>query len=236
MRAGEAHAPDAVDRAHSPEQLGEQRAALRDVSTVGVHVLTEQRHLGHPALGQEVHLGHDIVERPAHLGSAHRGHDAEGTRVVAPGLDVHPGRVGQLTHGARTQQGIGRRFGRRRVEDLHHGTLGSGSTQQLGCTGEVVRPEDDIDPAHLLLDQIPILLGQTASDGDLQAGTGVDQLLEPPKRAVEALVSVLPDAAGVEDDDIGLLHGWQRPPCRRPPGARPGAPSRVRSFGTRTCG
>ncbi len=128
-------------------------------------------------------------------------------RVVATGLDVHPGCIGQFAHRRRTEQGIGCRFGRRRIEDLHHGTLGAGPAQEIGCTGEVVRPEDDVDPAHLLLDQFAVLLGQAAAHGDLEAGSGIDQLLETPERAVEPLVCVLPDAAGVEDDDIGLLHG-----------------------------
>ena len=67
VRAGEADAPDALDRAHGTEQVGEERAALRDVAAVGVHVLPEQRHLGDPAAGEQLHLGHDVVEGPAHL-------------------------------------------------------------------------------------------------------------------------------------------------------------------------
>jgi hypothetical protein len=207
MRAGEADAPDAIDCADRSQELSEQRAAPREIAAIGVDVLPEQRHLGDPALGEQIHLGHDVGQRPADLGPAHGGHDAEGAGVVAPRLNVHPGRVGQLAHRARTQQRVGCRFGRRRVEDLHDRALGAGPTQKVRRTGEVVCPEDDVDPPHLLLDELAVLLGQAAPDGDLQTGSSIHQLLETPERAVESLVCVLPDAAGVEDHDIGLFHG-----------------------------
>ena len=73
MRAREADPADAVDRAHGPQQLGEQRAAAGQVAPVGVDVLAEQRDLGDAPAGQARDLGHDVVEGSAHLGPAHRG-------------------------------------------------------------------------------------------------------------------------------------------------------------------
>ena len=210
VRAGEAHAPDALDGTDGTEQIGEQRSSLRDVATVGVHVLAEQRHLGHAAAGEELHLGHDVVERPADLRAAHGRDDAEGARVVTSGLNVHPRRVRELTDGTGPKERIGPRLRCRRVEDLHDGAFGLGPAQQAGRAGQVVRAEHDVDPAHLLLNALAVLLGQAAADGDLQPGLGVHQLLEVPERPVQALIGVLADAAGVEHHDIRVLHGGRR--------------------------
>ena len=81
---------------------------------------------------------------------------------------------------------------------------------RTGARAQVVRAEHDVDPAHLLLDPLAVLLGQAAADGDLQAGLGVHQLLQPAERPVEPLVGVLPDAARVEHHDVGVLHGGRR--------------------------
>ena len=58
--------------------------------------------------------------------------------------------------------------------------LGLGPPQEPGRAGQVVGAEDDVDPAHLLLDALAVLLGQAPADGDLEPGLGVDQLLERP--------------------------------------------------------
>ena len=211
VRAGEADAPDAVHRADGAQQLGEERPPLRDVAAVGVHVLPEQRHLGHPAPGEQLHLRHDVVEGPAHLGTPHRRDDAEGAGVVAAGLDVRPTPRTEARGRRRDRAaGCSPRLGRRGVEDLHDGALGLRPAQETGRTGQVVGAEDDVDPAHLLLNALAVLLGQAPADGDLQTRLGVDQLLQAPQRPVEPLVGVLPDAAGVEHDHVGVLHGGGR--------------------------
>ena len=207
VRTGEADAPDALHRADLAQQLGEEGSPLRDVAAVGVHVLPEQRHLGDPAAGQHLHLRHDVVEGAARLRAPHRRDDAERAGVVTSGLNVDPRRVGQLPNGTGTQQRVVPRLGRRCVEDLHDGALGLRPAQEPGRAGQVVGAEDDVDPAHLLLNPLPVLLGQAAADGNLEPGLGVHQLLEAAQRPVEPLVGVLPDAARVEHDHIRLLHG-----------------------------
>ena len=61
MRAGEADAADALDRADGAQQLGEERASARDVAAVRVDVLPQQRHLADAAAGQQRHLVDDVV-------------------------------------------------------------------------------------------------------------------------------------------------------------------------------
>ena len=70
---------------------------------------------------------------------------------------------------------------------------------------EIVGPEHDVDVARPLLDQLPVLLGQAAPDGDLQLGPPPLQRLELTKVPIELVVGVLPHATGVEHDEIGLL-------------------------------
>ena len=65
--------------------------------------------------------------------------------------------------------------------------------------------EHDVDVAGPLDDQLTVLLGEAAADRDLQVGTLRLQRLEPPEVAVELVVGVLADAAGVEHDDVGRL-------------------------------
>ncbi len=141
MRAGETDAPDSLDGTDRAQELGEERSPARDVAAVGVDVLSQQGDLGDTTARQQLDLGHDVVEGPAHLGAAHGGYDAEGTRVVAAGLDVDPRRIGQLAHGAGAQEGIGARLGRRRVEDLHERALGPRPLEQAGALVRLCVPK-----------------------------------------------------------------------------------------------
>ena len=80
-----------------------------------------------------------------------------------------------------------------------------GRVEQRGRPAEVVGAEHDVDVPGPLDDQVAVLLGEAAADRDLQVGVGVLQGLEPAEVAVELVVGVLADAAGVEDDDVGVV-------------------------------
>ena len=56
-----------------------------------------------------------------------------------------------------------------------------------------------------LEDAVPVLLGQAAADRDLEPRSAVLQRLQVAQVAVELVVGVLADAAGVEHHDIGSL-------------------------------
>jgi hypothetical protein len=64
--------------------------------------------------------------------------------------------------------------------------------------------EHDVDVRRLLAHELAVLLGEAAGDDDLAVGPGILPSLEVPEVAVELVVGVLPNAAGVEDDDVGL--------------------------------
>ena len=79
--------------------------------------------------------------------------------------------------------------------------------EQLGGAAEVVRAEDDVDVPGALEHELAVLLRQAAADGDLEVGACVLECLELPEVAVQLVVGVLPDAARVEHDDVGVVDG-----------------------------
>ena len=91
------------------------------------------------------------------------------------------------------------------VEDLGDGAVPPSVVEQLDGAVDVVGAEDHVDVGGLLADELAVLLGQAASHDDLQVGAGVLVPLELAEVAVELVVGVLPDAAGVEDHHVGLV-------------------------------
>jgi len=71
--------------------------------------------------------------------------------------------------------------------------------------GEVVGAEHHIHVRRSFAHEITIFLGEAATDRDLQLRSPLLELLEPPEMAVELVVGVLPDTAGVQHDDVGRL-------------------------------
>ena len=185
MGAGETDPLDSVHRAHGPEQVGEQRAQRHrltglsalplKIAAVGVDVLAQQSDLGDPAFDELGGLVHQQLQGSADLGAPHRGHDAEGARVVTAHLDGHPRRIrGVAAHrqcgGEAVAVVLDRRF-----QNFDDGPVGRGSDQFRGPM-HVVGAEHHVYVVGPLLDQIPVFLGQTAGHRDLHVGA---LLLEP---------------------------------------------------------
>ena len=202
--AGEAHPSDAVDGPDGPQQLGEQRPPARDVPAIGVDVLAEERDLHDAVRRQAPDLSHQFVEGPADLPATDGGDDAEGALVVAADLDRHPRRVGQVADGQGGREVVV--LTRRLFPDLDDRPGGGRLAQQGGGPPDVVGPEHDVHLGRPLADEVPVLLGQAAGDGDLEIGAAVLQRLEVAEVAVQPVVGVLSDAAGVQEDDVGRLH------------------------------
>ena len=64
--------------------------------------------------------------------------------------------------------------------------------------------EDNVDMACTIHDRVAVFLGETATDGDLNVGVLFFQHLEVTESPVELVVSILTDAAGVEDNHVGV--------------------------------
>ena len=98
-----------------------------------------------------------------------------------------------------------RRVGLVLLEDLDQRALVPGPFEEGGRVGKVVRAEHDVDVPGALRDQLAVLLGQTASHRDLQVGPRCLERLQPAELAVELVVGVLTDAAGVEHHHVGVV-------------------------------
>ena len=62
--------------------------------------------------------------------------------------------------------------------------------------------EHDVDPRGLLEDDVLVLLGEAAADGDLHSFALALRRREVAKGSVELVVGVLAHRAGVDDDDV----------------------------------
>ena len=216
MRAGEANPTDTFHRPNGGEQIGEEGAQRHiagalapqchlEVAAVTVHVLAQQGDLTHPLSSQLNHLGYHLVERAADFDPAYSRNDAEGTRVVATDLDGDPGVVGGFA--PRGQCG-----GEQRViiddcfvEDLGDRPVLAGMAQQLTGSMHIVRTEHHIGPRCSLAHDIAIFLRQAPSDDDLPVGTAFFPRLEVAEVAVQLVIGILTDAAGVEHHYIGFM-------------------------------
>ena len=69
----------------------------------------------------------------------------------------------------------------------------------------IVGAKHHIDVAGPFLDEIPILLGQTAGHCNLKARSSLLGCLEVAQSSVEPVVGVLPDATRVENDHVCLV-------------------------------
>jgi hypothetical protein len=197
---GQTFGVSALDVAAGPQQLRE-RAAVAELDAVGVDVLPEQRHLQDAVGGERLHLGEHVTGPAVLLLTAQGRDNAERAGVVAAHRDRHPARVGGLA--ARGQRG-GEHL--ERLGDLHLGRgVVAGPLQQHGQRVHVVRAEDDVHPGRLPHDRLAVLLREASPDRDLHTGPrGLDRP-QVTEIAVEPVVGVLPDRAGVEHDDVGVL-------------------------------
>ena len=141
VRTGEADALDALDATDRAQEVSEERPASGDVAPVGVDVLTEQRDLGDARRGEHLGLHHQVTERSTDLFTAHRRHDAVGTRVVTPGLDGDPRRERQLAHGIERRRHVAIRLGVRRVQDLDDRPLDAARSSSRGADARLWVPK-----------------------------------------------------------------------------------------------
>ncbi len=75
---------------------------------------------------------------------------------------------------------------------------------------DIMGAEDGVDPGRPLHDLVPVFLGQATADGDLQSGPLLFERPELAEVAIKPVVGVLPYAAGVENNDVGVLDALRR--------------------------
>jgi DNA-binding SARP family transcriptional activator/Tfp pilus assembly protein PilF len=198
VRGREPDALQALDLAAAAQQLAEC-GLVAELGTVGVHVLAEQRDLEDSVGHQRADLGQDVARAAVPLLTAQARHDTERAGVIAAHGDRDPGGVAGLAPG-----GQQRREGLQRLGELGLRLVPDpGPFQQRGQRAHVVGAVDHVHPRRALGDPRAFHLRQAAADRDLHPLALVrQQMAEVP---VQPVGGVLPDRAGIEDDDVGSL-------------------------------
>ena len=230
MRAGEPDALEPLDLAGRAQQLAE-RQPVAELDAVGVDVLPEQRDLDGAVVDEQSRSrsGCRRAAGPSPCRAARA--RCRTCRCCCSRPRSTPSRE-WVDSRARRQR---RREDLERLEDLElRLAVVPRALEQGRQRAHVVGAEDHVDPGRLLEDDRLVLLGEAAADGDLHALVLALAAGEVAEGAVELVVGVLADGAGVDDDDVGLAvdgadvaGGFER--------AAEAARSRARSSGSRTC-
>ena len=200
MRAREADPLDAGDCVHGAQKLAELRLHVRhEIAAPRVDVLAEERHLAHAVVRQARHLGDDVAGPAALLAAADGGDDAVRADGVAAHGDLHPGLELPL---AMRRQVAGELvpLGKAPALDAH-----ASGAEPVCEMRDRAGAEGDVHIGVELEDPLALRLGVAPADRDDPVGVG--SLERGGLREVrrEALVGLLADGAGVEDDDVGLV-------------------------------
>ena len=89
-------------------------------------------------------------------------------------------------------------------ENLSDRAMFSGICKKLVGAVHVVRPHHHIDPRGTSLDNVFVLLRQATTHDDATTVLGVFPCLEVAQGAVQLVVGVLTNTAGVQHHDIGI--------------------------------
>ena len=196
MRARVADPAHAVERVELAEQLGERRSLGPQVAAVGVDVLAQQRELADAVGDQPAPLLDQLRERTRDLAPARRRDDAVGAVAVAPDRDLHPGlhlagALGRQVAGEALELEVALRGERVR-------------RQELGELVHLAGAERDVDERELAEDLLLDRLRPAAADADHARRVAPLERLGLVQVGDEAVVGLLADRAGVEEDQVGV--------------------------------
>ena len=187
--------------AHGAQQIGKARLA-KEVTTVGVNVLAQQRNLTHALTHQTCHLVDNLLEGTALLTTTDVRHDAVRAEVVAARHDGHPSVILRLavprhTHGVGILMLI-----RADMALAIQKRLGD----KLGHVSNRMRTKNHVDVIDVGEQALAIALGDAAAHGDhtlsrrrrRKALTGITL-------TVQARIGSLANTARHKHDNIGML-------------------------------
>ena len=203
MRRHIAHALNAihlVDRADQRPKV----CPVSEIKTIRIHILPEERHLLIAFLRESLYLARDILHAAGQLTAAYIRHDAVRAELVAPLHDRDPCKDMRLTH--RTKLAVVTHTVRIPLRLHHMAAARILLRNDLLQVMDMVRPDDEINDRHTLDELALILLCHAAGDPQKQMRIFILQLLDLPDLAIDLLLRILTDAAGIHDDDICLFH------------------------------
>ena len=208
-----ARVPDALDARHVSQgvkQFGKGHRALLGglppahvVAAVGVDRLAQQGQLAHARVGELPRLGEDALGRPADLASAGRRHDAESAEHVAA---FHDREKGAPAPALEPCVGCGQ------VEAVDvAGLAGVGGPLALPGGGghrrhvaHVVRAEHEVEMAEAGQQPVAHLLRHAAADAQRAAGPRGAPIAQLAEVAVQLVLGLVADRAGVDDQQVGV--------------------------------
>ena len=170
------------------------------LAQVGVHVLAQQGDFLHALVGQARHFDQHIVKRAAHFFATGVGHHAVAAVFAAAFHDGHKGR--SALHAC----------GRQVVElfnlweaDVHLGLIQLlALVQHLGQAVQGLRAKHHVHIGGALDDFGAFLAGHAAAHANLHAACL--QVLDAAQVAEDLFLRLLAHRAGVEKDEVGLIH------------------------------
>src|SRR5215468_661962 len=203
IRGGEADALDALDLVDLLEEGGEI-GGRREIAAIGIHGLPEERHLAHAGCGELADLGDDGRRRMTPLPPAGHGDDAERAVLLAA---FHHG-----DEGLELSRLLGTRgeLDERRLARLEHGSArGTGTIDELAHARDGGGAEDEIDVRRALLEPTLPELRHAPHDADHEIGARALEVFELAQPREDLVLGLLPDRAGVEEDQIGVLRHFR---------------------------
>ena len=205
MRGGKPYAKVRRHGGHALQQAGEVHGFPGAFPQVAVYVLPQQ---GDFPVTAGIHVAgfpHDGMGVAGTLRPAGIGHYAVGTDVVAPAHDGDEGGDAVFVRANGSNVGVGLFPGEQHV---HLRAVRAYGFQQAGKGAVGVGAHYQV---HLPGFQKFVFqaLGHAAHDADKQAGTVFPELVEHFHAAPDALLCVIPDAAGVGHHEVCLLHHFR---------------------------
>jgi hypothetical protein len=185
------------------QQVGEVGAAGRLAPVVDR--LAEELDLEEAVVDQMAHLMYHLGERSAALRAAGLGHDAEGADLVAP-LDDRDHPLVLALAGDRIDV-VAPLLGK---AGRHHPAPGPPLGDHPPQLPHSRRPDHEVQVGHPPERALPLLLGHAATQADQQQLVLLLELAVLAEARVDLLLGLLPDAAGVEEDDVGLVGRTRR--------------------------
>ena len=209
------------------QQLGEPARLRAQARAVGVDVLAEQRDLADAVGGERLDLGDELLER------ARRPRARASTARCSTSTSCCSRRE-ICTQPWNVARALGRQVPGEalELEEALRGERVAG--QELGELVDLAGPERDVDERELR--GTPASLTDCAQQPPTpmtRSGSSRLSSLRLAQVGDEAVVGLLADRAGVEEDQVGVARA-RAPRCSRATRACPScAPSRARSSGTR---
>ena len=207
MGGGEADALDAVNGGHIADKQSQVgNPAIVHLAPIGIHVLPQQVHLANPLGGELGHLGNDVIEGAADFRAPGIGHHAIGAVLGAAFHDGHEGR-GPLGPGlGQTIKLLD--FGKAHI---HHRLAGGAHLLQHGRQAvQGLGAEHQVHVRGAAADGLALLAGYAAAHPDDQARLVLLPVLPTAQQGKHFLLSLFPDGAGIEQQQVGIFRHVHR--------------------------